>query len=126
MHIQVINYQKTFNLGNYSSEKIGVEIALNKGDDAKLALQEAQKLVEEYHQENLEKMQFKIEEGIEWQGFQEPPIKKEKKEVKSLAERTKEFIDTCNSVKELKAWELMCKNNVELSEYYNKKLATLK
>lgn len=124
MHIQVINYQKTFNLGNYSSEKIGVEIALNKGDDAKLALQEAQKLVEEYHQENLEKMQFQIEERIAWQ--EEPTIKKEKKEVKSLSERTKEFIDTCNTVKELKAWELMCKNNVELSEYYNKKLATLK
>ena len=121
MHIQVINYQKTFNLGNYSSEKIGVEIALNKGDDAKLALQEAQKLVEEYHQENVEKMQITQEADV-W----EEPIKKVKKEPKSLADRTKEFIDTCKTVKELKSWELMCKNNVELSQYYNEKLATLK
>jgi hypothetical protein len=122
MHIQVINYQKTFNLGNYSSEKIGVEIALNQGDDAKLALQEAQKLVEEYHQENLEKIQFQSVEEIIWN----EPVKKEKKETKSLAQRTKEFIDSCKTIKELKAWELMCKNNVELSQYYNEKFLTLK
>lgn len=122
MHIQVINYQKTFNLGNYSSEKIGVEIALNQGDDAKLALQEAQKLVEEYHQENLEKIQFQSVEEIIWN----EPVKKEKKETKSVSQRTKEFIDSCKTIKELKAWELMCKNNVELSQYYNEKFLTLK
>jgi hypothetical protein len=122
MHIQVINYQKTFNLGNYSSEKIGVEIALNQGDDAKLALQEAQKLVEEYHQENLEKIQFQSVEEIIWN----EPVKKEKKETKSVTQRTKEFIDSSKTVKELKAWELMCKNNVELSQYYNEKFLTLK
>jgi hypothetical protein len=122
MHIQVINYQKTFNLGNYSSEKIGVEIALNQGDDAKLALQEAQKLVEEYHQENLEKIQFQSVEEIIWN----EPVKKEKKETKSVTQRTKEFIDSSKTIKELKAWELMCKNNVELSQYYNEKFLTLK
>ena len=49
MHIQVINYQRTFNLGNYASEKIGVEVAINAGEDAKEALETAKSLVEEYH-----------------------------------------------------------------------------
>ena len=34
MHIQTIVYQRTFNLGNYSSEKIGVEFAINQGESA--------------------------------------------------------------------------------------------
>ena len=38
MHIQTINYTRTFNLGNYSSEKIGVEFALNPGESADKAL----------------------------------------------------------------------------------------
>ena len=56
MHIQVINYQRTFNLGNYASEKIGVEVAINAGEDAKEALETAKSLVEEYHKENVAKL----------------------------------------------------------------------
>jgi hypothetical protein len=56
MHIQVINYQRTFNLGNYASEKIGVEVAINAGEDAKEALETAKLLVEEYHKENVAKL----------------------------------------------------------------------
>ena len=44
---------------------------------------------------------------------------------KTLTERTKEFIDSCKTKQELKAWELMCKNNPELLEYYNNKLNNL-
>ena len=48
MHIQTIVYQRTFNLGNYSSEKIGVEFAINQGESANKALDIARDLVEEY------------------------------------------------------------------------------
>ena len=56
MHIQTINYTRTFNLGNYSSEKIGVEFALNEGESATKALDYARELVEEYHKQNLIKL----------------------------------------------------------------------
>ena len=56
MHIQTINYTRTFNLGNYSSEKIGVEFALNQGDSAGKALDAARELVEEYHKENVKRL----------------------------------------------------------------------
>jgi len=56
MHIQTINYTRTFNLGNYSSEKIGVEFALNQGESANKALDAARELVEEYHKQNVAKI----------------------------------------------------------------------
>lgn len=118
MHIQVINYQKTFNLGNYSSERIGVEISINAGDDAKEALETAKKLVEEFHKESLKPaIQQVYEEPIQVIKTQSP---------QTVAEKTKAFIDNCNTAEQLKAWRLMCKNKPDLEEYYNKKLKSLK
>jgi hypothetical protein len=88
MHIQVINYQRTFNLGNYASEKIGVEVAINAGEDAKEALETAKSLVEEYHKENVAKLKdlgYFYEEQIEVETI--PTQSK-----KTLTEKTKEFI----------------------------------
>jgi hypothetical protein len=122
MHIQVINYQRTFNLGNYASEKIGVEVAINAGEDAKEALEAAKSLVEEYHKENVAKLKdlgYFYEDQIEVETI--PTQSK-----KTLTEKTKEFIDACKTKVELKAWELMSKSNPELLEHYNKKLKSIK
>jgi len=118
MHIQTINYQKTFNLGNYSSERIGIEIAINAGEDAKEALETAKQLVEEFHAEqNLQKsVSNPHEEPVQVIKTQSP---------KTLAEKTKHFIDLCKNKQELKTWELMCKSNPELKEYYDQQLTSL-
>lgn len=124
MHIQTINYTRTFNLGNYSSEKIGVEFALNPGESADKALDNARQLVEEYHKKSLKQIE---ESGYYFE--QDEPIEEKiipTQSKKTLTERTKEFIDSCNTVEELKAWELMSKNNTELQEHYNNKLNNLK
>jgi hypothetical protein len=122
MHIQTIIYQRTFNLGNYSSEKIGVEFAINQGESANKALDIARELVEDYHKQNVAKLKdlgyFNNEQIIE------EVIPTQSK--KSLAEKTKEFIDACNTIEELRAWELMAKSNSEILEHYNKKLKTIK
>lgn len=121
MHIQTIIYQRTFNLGNYSSEKIGVEFAINQGESANKALDIARELVEDYHKQNVAKLKdlgyFNNEQ------ITEEVIPSQSK--KSLAEKTKEFIDSCKTREELKAWELMAKNNSELLEHYNNKLKTI-
>jgi len=117
MNIQTINYQKTFNLGNYSSERIGVEIAINAGEDAKEALETAKQLVEEFHKESLQ-------ESVS-QPYSEPVQVIKTQSPKTLAEKTKHFIDLCKNKQELKTWELMCKNNPELKEYYDQKLKSL-
>ena len=121
MHIQTIIYQRTFNLGNYSSEKIGVEFAINQGESANKALDIARELVEDYHKQNVAKLKdlgyFNNEQ------ITEDVIPSQSK--KSLAEKTKEFIDSCKTEEELKAWELMAKSNSELLEHYNNKLKTI-
>jgi hypothetical protein len=123
MHIQTINYTRTFNLGNYSSEKIGVEFALNPGESADKALDNARQLVEEYHKKSVKQ----IEEAAIYFEQDEPVNEKviPTQSKKTLTERTKEFINSCTTKQELKAWELMCKNNSELLEYYNNKLNNL-
>ena len=44
---------------------------------------------------------------------------------KSLAEKTIEFINACKTKEELRAWELMAKNNPEVLEVYNAKHKSL-
>ncbi len=122
MHIQVINYQRTFNLGNYASEKIGVEVAINAGEDAKEALEAAKSLVEEYHKENVAKLKdlgYFYEDQIEIETI--PTQSK-----KTVTEKTKKYIDFCKTKEELIAWELMSKRNTESLEYYNKKFKRIK
>jgi len=121
MHIQTVNYTRTFNLGNYSSEKIGVEFSLNQGESANKALDIARDLVEEYHKQNvirLKELGYFYDEQVT-----EEVIPTQSKQ--TLAEKTKNFIDSCKTKEELKAWELMSKSNPELLEYYNNKLNTL-
>ena len=120
MHIQTINYTRTFNLGNYSSEKIGVEFALNQGESATKALDVARDLVEEYHKQNVIRLK---DLGDFYQEVPDEIIPTQSK--KTLAEKTKEFINSCKTKDELKAWELMAKSNPDLMEVYNTKLKSL-
>lgn len=125
MHIQTVSYTRTFNLGNYSSEKIGVEFSLNPGDSANKALDHARELVEQYHDENVKRLREVSEYlGVNYDNtIYEEVIPTQSK--KTLVEKTKDFIDACKTKEELKAWELMSKNNPELLEHYNNKLKTL-
>jgi len=52
MKITTVNYQKTFNLGNYCSEKIGMDIQLDEGDTPELALDIAKTIVHGWHKQN--------------------------------------------------------------------------
>lgn len=126
MQITTVNYTRTFNLGNYSSEKIGVELSINEGESANQALDVARDLVEQYHSENIKRLS-KIREflGVS-DSYQEEIneiIPTQSKE--TLAEKTKKFIDSCKTKEELKAWELMSKSNPELLKHYNNKLKSL-
>lgn len=49
MKIQTIQYHKVFNLGNYSNEKIGVDVVIADGEDPLEAFAEAKRLVEKSH-----------------------------------------------------------------------------
>lgn len=53
MRMILVTYRKTFNLGSYQSESIGVEMELNEGDSAVVALDNCAALVDEYHVKTL-------------------------------------------------------------------------
>lgn len=118
MNIKSINYQKKFNLGNYQSERIGVELELNPGDSANEALDLAKQFVEECHLKN-QKVQAlpQQEEPVEIIKTQSP---------QTLIERTKGFIDACKNEGELKAFEFMSNTRPELKKYYDQKLKSFK
>ena len=118
MEIRTINYQKTFNLGNYQSERIGVEIALEQGESANKAIDLAKQFVEECHLNN-QKVQAlqQEEEPVEVIKTQSP---------QTLIERTMSFIDACKNEGELKAFEFMAKTKPELKMHYDKKLKSFK
>jgi hypothetical protein len=119
MHIEKVNYQKVFNLGSYTSERIGVELLLEKGDNAKFALEEAKKLVEEFHKQNHGPIVKQEEE------FEPVSVLQRLKVIpkETIAEKTKALIDICKNVDELKSWKLMAETH-KLMDYYNAKLKT--
>lgn len=117
MMIERVSYQKTFNLGNYSSERIGVDIVLNEGEDAKLALSEASKLVHEYHKESAAQNPTQSTVDIV------PEIRLDKQ---SLASSLIRDINSCTELKVLESYRLIVKGKPELQTAYDTKLNQLK
>lgn len=144
MQIERISYRKTFNLGNYSSESIGVDILLNEGEDAKQALEEAKKLVIEYHKENnpqiyeeqdYEGMGTSIEDcmaakyvdsGNKFVG-QSQAIKPSNPSPQKLSQEETIIRDihTCKDITTLNAYKLIAKNNPTIKQHFESKMSEL-
>lgn len=126
MQISKVTYQKTYNLGNFSSERIGVEIDLNAGEDAKNALDVAKSLVEEYHKESAALYPMPFQEEIEI-----PIISKATKELLKddlqIREPTlEEQIMSCEEINVLKSYVHIAKRDPQLQLAYDKKMYILK
>lgn len=52
MTIKTVNYSKIFAISSFLNERIGIEIEINEGEDAKMALSVAKSLAEEFHKES--------------------------------------------------------------------------
>jgi uncharacterized protein YfaT (DUF1175 family) len=55
MKTKTVTYQKVFNLGDYSNEKIGVDLEIEEGDSVQDAVNKARDFVENQHQLNKKK-----------------------------------------------------------------------
>ena len=58
MRVDRINYQKTFNLGNYTSERIGMEAELEGGESAQDQLLILKAAVEKLHKDSNPQLDF--------------------------------------------------------------------
>jgi len=132
MQIILVTYTKTFNLGNYSSEKIGVEIAINEGEDAKEALSTAKQLVEEYHQQSMATYGYGLPSNdiiTNPNTFTtEPlPIIQTSVHQPEVREQTlEEQIRSCTDITVLKAYQLLVKKDPILQKAYDDTMATIK
>jgi hypothetical protein len=115
MHIDKVSYTKTFNLGNYSSEKIGVELELHQGESATKALDIARALVMEYHLKNNPEL-IPVDSDVE--EIQVSPEDKKEAIIKS--------INDCTSEGELRSFYMMCQKDAVLKSAYDLKVLTLK
>lgn len=127
MHITTINYTKTFNLGNYSSEKIGVEIALNEGEDAMEAMEAAKNLVHEFHQKYQLQINPEYAHLLQQPSTCEPlPTIQTSTVQPEIWEPTlAEQIASCMEVKVLESYKFIAKKDPELQLEYDKRMYIL-
>ena len=112
MEIKMVSYQEIFNLGNYCSQRIGVEVSVNPGEDAKQALEVARNLVHEYHQQTAPE---EIQRGTVVRDL-EPSL-----EEMPLIDQ----IRSCKELKVLESYKLIVRNDEELNNAYRTKLIEL-
>ncbi len=125
MNITSVSYVKLFPLGMYINEKIGVEVSLEAGEDAMLALDTARNLVHEYHEKNNPTPYSGISvvaDNVPVPEVQinEPPAVKQTKE-----ERQKADIASSPDVKTLESYRLIVKKYPYLQEVYDETMKKL-
>lgn len=114
MPIVKITYQRSYVIGPFLQERIGVEIDLTEGQDAMQALHEAKKLTD----------QFNIEANPHLQSGPQPqepevlPVQQVEKPFEPIS--LLEQIESCTSPTVLKVFLKMLKTNEERSAYENK------
>lgn len=122
MQIERISYQKTFNLGSYQSERIGVDIILNAGESATEALDTAKSLVSQYHKDNNPQLQELISPpALEKVIAVSPQVhpKLSQKEV------VMQEINLSQSVNQLEGVRILSQKYPETKELYDTKLKQL-
>lgn len=117
MNICKVNYQKTFNLGSYQSERIGVEIELNVGEDPKQALVDATALVNEYHKEN--------NKGLYVRGEMEVDIIQQPTQSAQMSGLIDD-IKSCKDPVVLESYRLIVRNKPDLQAAYDETFEKLK
>lgn len=132
MPITTVNYQKTYNLGNYSSEKIGIEISLNEGQDPKEALHEAKKLADEFHTNTNKEIYPKNADSVPININKADPVIKQQEasstKLLSKEEKQKQLIESCTSMDGndgLLSYKLLVKSYPHLQDTYDNKLKEL-
>ena len=134
MFINQVSYQKTFNLGNYSSERIGVEIGLEAGEDAMEALETAKRLTYEFHQKGQLQINPEYAHHLSPPNFVNfpstaeplPTIQVSNSQPQVREQTLEEQIRSCTDVTVLKAYQLLVKKDPILQKAYDDTMSTIK
>jgi hypothetical protein len=116
-NITKVTYRRTYNLGSFQSEAIGVEMDLNENEDPINAFKEMNKLTDAYHLETI--TQLDLYRGATERVIEQPKTKE------TQEERIIKDLGTCKELKVLETYSLLAKNNPKIQEAYNLKLKEL-
>lgn len=108
MKMSEITYNRTFNLGNFNSERIGVRIEINEGESVAQALEAAKQLVEETHKNNYPNLVV------------EPIIEQTQSKEEMVANTVQAIIST-KTIKELEEFKLLKGSSKDIFHAYNVK-----
>lgn len=122
MKVTKVLYQKVFPLGQYTNEKIGVEIELSTGDDENIAFSYARVIVDKWHRENNPGLCLAVD--ISALPVQELPVIY-KDGVGVAPGISIGDILSCNSIVVLDAYKSLLKDDDELRDAYEKRRAQL-
>lgn len=114
MHIEKVSYQRTFNLSNFNSERIGVDFILHQGEDEVTALDNAKRIVEETHKRFHPNLEVSAEPKVD------QILSKEEITANNLAE-----IERCTTLEELKTLKLISKAGKQEFEAFMEKTKEL-
>tara|TARA_R110000868_G_C10931850_1_gene766438 strand:+ start:940 stop:1338 length:399 start_codon:yes stop_codon:yes gene_type:complete len=130
MTITTVSYTKTYNLGSYQSEKIGIELSINEGDNAMEALDEAKKLAQEFHEKNNPEPPQSTVVSVPFEEIAAiQPLKEDKRTVKEKQEASMvALIKACkhlDGADGLKTYEKLAKSNPKFQSAYDETLLKL-
>lgn len=115
MIIDRISYQRVFAIGNYVTERIGLEASIDENDNPEVELSHLKQMVNELHSATIATLEeFR---GTKVRDVVEEPVDK--------IERLIGEINKCTSIPVLETFKLLITNNPETKEAYDKKYLEL-
>lgn len=119
MKIDRISYQRVFAIGNYVTERIGLEASIDENDNPEVELSHLKQMVNELHSATIATLEenrgTKIRDVVE-------PIDK----IQDLLQGALDEISKCETLEELGHLWLMSKGNLVLSQAWKVKEKQLK
>jgi len=128
MNIISVNYNRTYAIGPFLNEKIGVEATIEEGDNPIEVLKSLKELADNFNKianPHLEPEEQKFFDAVGSKGFLnavQPIDEREMKIGKSMPEQ----IMSCDSMKVLESYKLLVKNNDEWKAAYDLRFEQLK
>lgn len=120
MPITSVSYQRTYTVGPYMTEKIGVEASVDEGQDPKFVLAELKKLTDEVHEANNPHLQ-QTDAPLPPEPAVLPEIKVDRPPVDMILDG----IMNAKDGSDLSGYKLLIKNNQKWTDAYQKRAKEL-
>ena len=121
--ITSVSYSKLYPLAIFSNERIGVEMSVGEGEDAKSALETCKALVHEFHFEANKELYAMLGTKVVPVGDDELPVVQHPRLTQEQS--IINDISTVTDLKVLESYKLIAKSNLEIQKAYDNQLKNI-